>query len=92
MEFAAAFLFNFAMIIFVSFCSYSLIVELNRGSDLLLQNANILGLIAGVLGAVGMFGVANFQVRISFFLPLYSTWLLFCFLLGMSRFRKPPLL
>ncbi|VDD93045.1 unnamed protein product [Enterobius vermicularis] len=47
--------------VLIIYMRYSLIVELNRGSDLLLQNANILGLIAGVLGAVGMFGVANFQ-------------------------------
>ncbi|KAH7732150.1 Frag1/DRAM/Sfk1 [Aphelenchoides avenae] len=40
---------------------YSLVVELNRSSDLLLKATNRLAFYAGLLGALGMFIVANFQ-------------------------------
>lgn len=40
---------------------YSLVVELNRSSDLLLKDVNRVALYTGLLGALGMFIVANFQ-------------------------------
>uniref|UniRef100_A0A0N5ADD3 DNA damage-regulated autophagy modulator protein 2 n=1 Tax=Syphacia muris TaxID=451379 RepID=A0A0N5ADD3_9BILA len=50
-----------ALSMLIIYLRYSLIVELNRGSDLLLQNVNRISLVIGGVGAFGMFGVANFQ-------------------------------
>ncbi|VDN32067.1 unnamed protein product [Gongylonema pulchrum] len=46
---------------------YSLVVELNRGADLLLKRINFFTYVIGMLGAVGMFIVANFQFSVTVF-------------------------
>ncbi|VDK42676.1 unnamed protein product [Anisakis simplex] len=45
----------------IIYLRYSLVSELNRSSDLCLKRINELSLVAGLIGAVGMFCVANFQ-------------------------------
>uniref|UniRef100_A0A915PM41 CWH43-like N-terminal domain-containing protein n=1 Tax=Setaria digitata TaxID=48799 RepID=A0A915PM41_9BILA len=49
------------MIMLIIYLRYSLVVELNRGSDHLLKRLNVFTFVVGMLGGVGMFFVANFQ-------------------------------
>ncbi|VDM50273.1 unnamed protein product [Toxocara canis] len=59
--------------------SYSLVSELNRSADLCLKRVNELSLVAGLLGAVGMFFVANFQETAVLTVHLVSAFVCFGF-------------
>lgn len=54
-----------------------MVVELNNSSDLILKTANQLALYSGVLGAVGMFIVANFQETAVIQIHLFGAFLCF---------------
>ncbi|KAI1731977.1 frag1/DRAM/Sfk1 family domain-containing protein [Ditylenchus destructor] len=66
-----------ALSMLVVFLRYSLVVELNRSSDLILKQFNRLSLYAGLLGAVGMSIVANFQETAVIQMHLFGAFLCF---------------
>lgn len=83
--------------ILVVYLRYSLVVELNRSSDLLLKTANRVFLYAGIGGGTGMFLVANFQETVLIQVHLFGAFLCFgsgcIYMLGQSwiSYRMHPL-
>jgi len=61
----------------VCYLRYSLVVELNRGSDAILEKMNEVTLYFGALGAFGMFIVANFQETALIYIHLFGAILCF---------------
>uniref|UniRef100_A0A915DPA4 CWH43-like N-terminal domain-containing protein n=1 Tax=Ditylenchus dipsaci TaxID=166011 RepID=A0A915DPA4_9BILA len=81
----------------IVYLRYSLVAELNRSSDLLLKSFNRLNLYAGLLGASGMFLVANFQETAVIQVHLFGAFLCFgsgcVYMLGQAwiSYRMYPL-
>uniref|UniRef100_A0A914ZEG8 DNA damage-regulated autophagy modulator protein 1 n=1 Tax=Parascaris univalens TaxID=6257 RepID=A0A914ZEG8_PARUN len=61
----------------IIYLRYSLVSELNRSADLCLKRVNELSLVAGLLGAFGMFLVANFQETAVLTVHLVSAFVCF---------------
>jgi hypothetical protein len=76
---------------------YSLVVELNRSSDLVLKSVNRLALYAGLFGAFGMFIVANFQetaviqIHLSGAFVCFGSGTFYMFLQTWISYRMHPL-
>jgi len=81
----------------VIYLRYSLVAELNRSSDLVLKTFNRLCLYSGLLGATGMFIVANFQETAVVQVHLFGAFLCFgsgcIYMIGQSwiSYRMYPL-